>query len=60
MDIGTRLRHIAETASAIEREVEHVIMSHDWLQGSLLRRDIQELRAQIAEAIEHLKLVRCA
>lgn len=58
MNVGLRLRQIAEHTSAIEGAVDEVIMCHDWLHEKPPRRPRGELRAQLAEAIERLKAVR--
>lgn len=58
MKMGSRLREIAERATAIETAIDDVIMCHDWVQETPPRRPLGVLRAQLAEAIERLKLAR--
>ena len=58
MNIGTRLRDIADRTTAIEAAVDDVIMCHEWLLEIPLKRPATELRTQLSEAIERLKLAR--
>lgn len=57
MTMGARLREIAERASNLDEAINDVIMCHGWVQEDP-HRPIEELRAQLAEAIERLKGVR--